>query len=310
MPNVVELLEMYGVLIVFGVVLLAQGGLPVPAFPILVLSGASAVSGSVSWQACIGTAVLACLIGDYLWFSAGRFYGGRVLGLLCKISLSPDVCVSQTEEQFARFGAKSLLVAKFIPGFSIVASPISGALGVSATRFLSYSIAGSLLWSASGLALGAYFSHSVAGLLTVMNKMGSTALFALLVLLIAFVLYKFVERVRFRTGMEMERISMAEFAHLVEVGQDPLVIDARSLTAQKLGKAIPGAVNLNAHDAPSLMAGLDKERHLIIYCNCPNDVTAARVASRFLANGFTRARPLKGGLDAWHDQSKATCVLA
>lgn len=111
MPNVVELLEMYGVLIVFGVVLLAQGGLPVPAFPILVLSGASAVSGSVSWQACIGTAVLACLIGDYLWFSAGRFYGGRVLGLLCKISLSPDVCVSQTEEQFARFGAKSLLVA-------------------------------------------------------------------------------------------------------------------------------------------------------------------------------------------------------
>lgn len=310
MPNVVELLEMYGVLIVFGVVLLAQGGLPVPAFPILVLSGASAVSGSVSWQACIGTAVLACLIGDYLWFSAGRFYGGRVLGLLCKISLSPDVCVSQTEEQFARFGAKSLLVAKFIPGFSIVASPISGALGVSATRFLSYSIAGSLLWSASGLALGACFSHSVAGLLTVMNKMGSTALFALLVLLIAFVLYKFVERVRFRTGMEMERISMAEFAHLVEVGQDPLVIDARSLTAQKLGKAIPGAVNLNAHDARSLMAGLDKERHLIIYCNCPNDVTAARVASRFLANGFTRARPLKGGLDAWHDQSKATCVLA
>lgn len=66
MPNVVELLEMYGVLIVFGVVLLAQGGLPVPAFPILILSGASAVSGGVSWQACIGTAVLACLIGDYL----------------------------------------------------------------------------------------------------------------------------------------------------------------------------------------------------------------------------------------------------
>lgn len=310
MPNVVELLEMYGVLIVFGVVLLAQGGLPVPAFPILILSGASAVSGGVSWQACIGTAVLACLIGDYLWFSAGRFYGGRVLGLLCKISLSPDVCVSQTEEQFARFGAKSLLVAKFIPGFSIVASPISGALGVSATRFLGYSIAGSLLWSASGLALGAYFSHSVAGLLTVMNKMGSTALLGLLALLIAFVLYKFVERVRFRSGMEMERVSMAEFAHLVDDGQDPLVIDARSVTAQKLGEAIPGAVNLNAHDAPSFMAGLDKERHLIIYCNCPNDVTAARVASEFLANGFSRARPLKGGLDAWHDQSKATRVFA
>lgn len=150
MPNIVELLEAYGVLIVFGVVLLAQGGLPVPAFPILVISGASAASGGVSWQACIGTAVLACLIGDYIWFSAGRFYGGRVLGILCKVSLSPDICVSRTEEKFGRFGPKSLLVAKFIPGFSLVASPISGALGVSAPRFFSYSIAGSFLWSASG----------------------------------------------------------------------------------------------------------------------------------------------------------------
>lgn len=310
MPNVIELLEVYGVLIVFGVVLLAQGGLPVPAFPVLVISGASAVSGSVSWLACIGTAVLACLIGDYLWFSAGRFYGGRVLGLLCKISLSPDICVSQTEEQFSRFGAKSLLVAKFIPGFSMVASPISGALGVSAMRFFGYSIAGSLLWSASGLALGAYFNRTVGGLLKVMSEMGLNALLAVLALLTAFVLYKFVERVRFRIGMEMERISMPEFAHLIATGHDPLVVDARSVTAQLLGAAIPGAVTFSACDSVSFLAGLDKERHVIIYCNCPNDVTAARLASQFAARGFTRARPLKGGLDAWHEQSKATPTIA
>lgn len=310
MPNVVELLEAYGVLIVFGIVLLAQGGLPVPAFPVLVISGASAVSGGVSWQACIGTAVLACLIGDYLWFSAGRFYGGRVLGLLCKVSLSPDICVSQTEEQFARFGAKSLLVAKFIPGFSIVASPISGALGVSATRFFGYSIAGSLLWSASGLALGAYFNQSVTGMLAMMSRMGSNALLLLTALLMAFVLYKFVERARFRSGMEMERISMAEFAHLIEAGHEPLVVDARSVTAHRLGTAIPGAVHLSAYDAPSFMAGLDKGRHIIIYCNCPNDVTAARVASQFMAYGFSFARPLKGGLDAWHARSRASTTIA
>lgn len=309
MPDVVELLEIYGVLMVFSVVLLAQAGLPVPAFPLLVIAGATAVSGGISWQACIGTAVLACLIGDYLWFSAGRFYGGRVLGLLCRISLSPDICVSQTEEQFARFGAKSLLVAKFVPGFSMVASPISGALGVSAPCFISYSIAGSFLWSASGLALGAYFHASVAGLLAMMSTMGSNATFAFIALLIAFVLYKYAERVRFRSGMEVERISMAELAQLLQTGCEPLVLDARSVTAQRLGQAIPGAVIFNACDARCLMAELEKERHIIVYCNCPNDVTAAQVASQFVFNGFSRTRTLKGGLDAWHDYGSAAPAI-
>jgi rhodanese-related sulfurtransferase len=48
------------------------------------------------------------------------------------------------------------------------------------------------------------------------------------------------------------------------------------------------------------MATLDKDRHIVVYCSCPNDVTAAQVAKQFLANGFHRARPLQGGLDAWN----------
>ena len=155
MPNLVELLQLYGVLIVFAIVLVEQGGLPIPAFPILVVSGALAVGGGISWLACLAVAMVACLIADYFWFSAGRFYGTRILRLLCKISLSPDSCVSQTEDKFARFGPKSLIVSKFIPGFNIIASPMSGALGVGTGRFIAFSMSGSLLWSGAGNALGA-----------------------------------------------------------------------------------------------------------------------------------------------------------
>src|SRR4051812_28214502 len=152
MPNLVELLELYGILIVFALVLIEQGGLPIPAFPILVVSGALAATGGISWVACIAVAMAACLIADFFWFRAGQFYGTRILRLLCKISLSPDSCVSQTEDKFARFGAKSLIVSKFIPGFNIVASPMSGALGVSMPRFIAFSMTGSLLWSGTGVA--------------------------------------------------------------------------------------------------------------------------------------------------------------
>lgn len=299
MPNLVELLQLYGIVIVFAIVLVEQGGLPIPAFPILVVSGALAASGGISWQACVGVAVFACLIADYFWFSAGRFYGSRVLRLLCKISLSPDSCVSQTEDKFARFGPKSLVVSKFIPGFNIIASPMSGALGVSTPRFLMFSMTGSLLWAGTGIALGAYFHRSVDQLLMVMSTMGSTALLVVLGLLALFVLFKYWERVRFRRAMAVERISMAEFASLIEEGHQPIIIDARSMTSQELEDAIPGALSFTASDPNGFMAGIDKDRHIVVYCNCPNDVTAAQVARQFLANGFHRARPLKGGLDAW-----------
>lgn len=299
MPNLIELLQLYGVFIVFAVVLVEQGGLPIPAFPILVVSGALSVGGGISWQACIFMAVAACLIADLFWFQAGRFYGTRVLRLLCKISLSPDSCVSQTEDKFARFGPKSLIVSKFIPGFNIVASPMSGALGVSSARFIAFSMSGSLLWSATGIALGAYFHKSVDQVLLSMSSMGAAALAVVLSLLALFVLYKFVERRRFQRKVAVERISLAELVSLIEAGHQPLIVDARSATAQQLDAAIPGAVMFDACDAAGFMAALDKDRHIVVYCSCPNDVTAAQVAKQFLANGFHRARPLRGGLEAW-----------
>lgn len=299
MPNLIELLQLYGVFIVFAIVLVEQGGLPIPAFPILIVSGALAVGGGISWPASIFMAMAACLIADVFWFKAGRFYGTRILKLLCKISLSPVSCVSQTEDKFARFGPKSLIVSKFIPGFNIVAAPMSGALGVSTPRFIAFSMAGSLLWSATGVAIGAYFHKSVDRVLLTLSSMGTTALIVVLALLGLFVLYKFVERHRFKRALAVERISMAEFAGLIDAGHQPLIIDARSATAQQLEAAIPGAVMFDACDAAGFMAGLDRDRHIVVYCSCPDDVTAAQVAKQFLGSGFHRARPLKGGLDAW-----------
>ena len=40
-----------------------------------------------------------------------------------RISIEPDSCVKQTENIFSRWGPPSLLVAKYIPGFSTVAPP-------------------------------------------------------------------------------------------------------------------------------------------------------------------------------------------
>ena len=300
MSKLILLIQTYGVFLVFATVLIEQIGMPIPAFPVLIVAGALAAQGQVSWPVVLVVSLAACLISDYFWFRAGRFYGKRILKLLCKISLSPDYCVSQTEDNFNRYGPKSLVVAKFIPGFNTIAPPLAGAMGTSTVRFLAFSVAGGLLWSGVGIGIGAYFHTSVDQVLDVLETMGSTALMVLAGLLVLFVLFKYVERRRFQQGLQVERISMDELKQLIESGHDPVIIDARSVTAQKLDEPIPGAVIYNACEPDRLMATLDKDRHIVVYCSCPNDVTAAQVAKQLLANGFHRARPLQGGLDAWN----------
>ncbi|MFC0251088.1 rhodanese-like domain-containing protein [Massilia consociata] len=309
MPQLVDLLQTYGVLIVFGIVLVEQFGLPIPAFPILVVAGALSVGGDVSWPLAMLAAVGACLVCDLFWFRAGRFYGKRILRLLCKISLSPDSCVSQTEDRFRRFGVKSLLVSKFIPGFNTVAAPLSGAIGTGTRAFLAFSVAGTALWSGTGILLGILFHERVADLLGLLEAMGGTALSVIAVLLALFVAVKYAERRRARARSAVPRIEIGELAALIDGGHDPVIIDARSLTAQALEAAIPGAVVFQSCAPDQLMATIDKDRHVVIYCSCPNDVTAAEVAKQFLANGFQRARPLKGGLDAWNARHRPSPAL-
>jgi membrane protein DedA with SNARE-associated domain/rhodanese-related sulfurtransferase len=300
MANLILLLQEYGVLIVFAVVLIEQIGMPIPAFPILIVSGALSVDGDTKWPAVLAVSVLACLISDYFWFRAGRYYGKRILKLLCRISLSPDYCVSQTEDNFNRWGPKALVVAKFIPGFNTIAPPLAGALGTSNGTFLGFSIIGGLVWSGTGIAIGAFFHTSVDQVLDVLSTMGTTALIVLAVLLLLFVSFKYVERKRFHQSVDIERITIDELKGLLEQGQEPVMIDARSATAQLLEPAVPGALLFNGGDPNEQVASLDKGRHIIVYCSCPNDVTAAHVAKGLIGNGYKRARPLHGGLDAWN----------
>ena len=300
MAELVNLIETYGVLIVFGIVLIEQIGLPIPAMPLLIVAGAMSVDGGANPWFCLLASVFACLISDSFWFNAGRFYGKRILRLLCKISLSPDSCVSKTEDTFARFGPNSLLVSKFIPGFNIIAQPLAGASGVSTGRFLCLSGTGALLWSGTGLGLGVLFHDSIDDFLDTLETMGGAALAVLAAALGAFILYKYIKR-RHRTRVNaIERISLSELHALIAGGHAPIIVDARSITARGMADGIPGALVFADCGPDRLMATLDKDSHIVVYCSCPNDVTAAQVAHQFLAHGFHRAKPLHGGLDAWN----------
>src|SRR5262245_39329123 len=117
MSDTLQALVQYGYLLLFAFALAEQVGLPVPAVPALLGVGALAGRGHMSLPLALVVVVAASLPADLVWYELGRRRGGRVLALLCRISLEPDSCVRRTENLFLQRGRKALLIAKFLPGF-------------------------------------------------------------------------------------------------------------------------------------------------------------------------------------------------
>jgi len=298
--SLVSIIGQYGVGIVAGNVFLDQMGLPVPAVPTLVVAGAISADGGMPLPALFAVSVIACLVADCSWYWVGQRYGIRVLKTLCKISLEPDSCVSQTQTRFERWGINSLVIAKFIPGLAILAPPMAGAMRIGWPRFITLSACSAVLWVGSGLAAGVLFKSQIARLLERLGGFGSIAGAGVLVLLAAYIAFKWWERTRFYKMLRMARISVAELYDLIQAGAKPLIVDVRSFTARSLEPHwIPGALHVPLQDISTHLRELPRDRDIILYCNCPSEATAARVAKMLMNHGFRRVRPLHGGLDAW-----------
>jgi rhodanese-related sulfurtransferase len=208
--------------------------------------------------------------------------------------------VSQTQTRFERWGINSLVIAKFVPGLAIIAPPMAGALRIGWPRFILLSSCSAILWVGSALLAGILFKSQIARLLDNLNGLGSLVVSVVVALLGAYIGYKWWERRRFFRLLRMARISVADLYALIQAGASPVILDVRSTTARELEpKWIPGALNVPLQDVGRHLKELPRDREIILYCTCPSEASAARVAKILMNHGFKRVRPLLGGLDAW-----------
>jgi membrane protein DedA with SNARE-associated domain/rhodanese-related sulfurtransferase len=300
LSEIVRLIREHGLAIVFANVLAEQVGLPVPSIPTLVIAGGLAADGRLPAGALFGLAFLACTIGDALWFLAGRLWGRRVMRLLCRISLSPDSCVRDTEGHFERWGGWSLVFAKFVPGLSTIAPPLAGATEVGWLRFLFWNSLGVVIWAGGAIGAGWLFHAQIAELLAFLERFGILAIELVAGLVALYIAYKWWERRRFYRMLRVARVTVGELREAMQRALPPVVVDVRSASSRKLDpRFIPGALAMDVDEIEQQLAQLPEDRDLVFYCNCPNEASAAQVAKTLMGLGYTRVRPLHGGLDAW-----------
>ena len=295
METLIHVIEVYGLWVVFVSVLLDQGGLPTPSYAPMIVTSALAVDADQPLWPILLVAALAAMIADVVWFTGGRRFGAQLLRLMCRISLSPDSCVGTTRRIYEKWGAPSLILAKYIPGFAAVSTTLAGQAGTSWRRFLIFDTIGALLWASGAVVLGAVFHEAIEALLGTLEDLGHVALFLLILAIVLFVAYKWWQRQQFLGQIRMARISSGELRDLLAQMPATVVLDARTAESRLQTGWIPGSVHVR--DLAELQAEPGSE--IVVYCDCPNDASAATVARALKARGFTRVRPLAGGLEAW-----------
>jgi membrane protein DedA with SNARE-associated domain/rhodanese-related sulfurtransferase len=297
--HLIGLIQQYGVGFVFLNVLALQAGLPLPAYPTLIAAGALAAAGGPPVYQLVSVGVVGALIADTGWYTAGRRFGMRILGTLCRVSLSQDSCVRQTETIFQRFGPASMLFAKFVPGFASVATALAGALRLNYATFVAFDAVGAALWVGIGVGLGYVFRDAVGEVMAKLSSLGEYGLLLVVAGFALWILSKWVRRRMFIKQLRMDRVTVDELRVLIDAQKVGALVDVRSALSQAATGRIPGARAVDFKRIAEGFRDVPIDGEVIVYCACPNEATAVRVAEQLRKVGFKRIRPLLGGIDAW-----------
>lgn len=131
-------------------------------------------------------------------------------------------------------------------------------------------------------------------------ELGKWGTLLLLAGLTVFIATKWWERHRLLKDLRMARISVHDLKALFEQGQTPVILDTRAPHLVEDGW-IPGARFVSLAALDQLELELAEDEAVVLYCSCPNEVTAAKIAKALMTKGYYNVRPLAGGIDAWRE---------
>jgi membrane protein DedA with SNARE-associated domain len=264
MQYLLDFLRTNGPFVISLVAFLETLGLPIPAFPFLVLAGCLVVEDSMSLPLTLFAAVIGVMTADLFWYWLGRRMGKRALKVLCKISLNPEACVGRSESLFYNHSTAAILMARLLPGLNTLVPSLAGILGLKLWRYASLDAAGSLIWAATGIGLGLAFGRGVLSRLESVQH--------ILVLLLAamfgfYIIFRIGYQYYLTSRYSVPRIQPEELQRRLASGDGVVVVDLRSnLAYADSSDVLPGARRIPPSEFEMHTDSLPKEKEIVFYC--------------------------------------------
>lgn len=300
MPIAVDFFVRYGYLVVFLWVLTEQLGIPVPSTPLLLMAGTLTATHKIRLELVLLAVLTASLIADSIWYLFGKRYGAAVVRLVCRLSFESSACVRKTELYFTKRGAAALLVAKFVPGLGSVAAPIAGQIGMDFRWFLLCDAVGILLWSATVTLSGRFFGDLLKRNAHALSTAGHFFGLIFVLLFVGFLVWKMLQRRAFLKSVRMDRLEPYDLKRMMDNGQPLFIVDLRHpLDYLPDPRTLPGALSLTPDKLVEQSERIPRDQEIVLFCTCPSEATAARMALTLKKMGIYRVRPLRGGYDEW-----------
>ena len=104
-----------------------------------------------------GILLVAAILGDTVNYWIGRRFGGWMMRRFPKI-VKPSH-IAKTNEFFARYGGKTIIIARFVPIVRTFAPFVAGSGEMDYRRFMFYNVTGAILWVGLILPCGWFFGN-------------------------------------------------------------------------------------------------------------------------------------------------------
>jgi len=146
-----DLIRWGGYLVLFGIVFTETGllvGFFLPGDSLLITAGLVAAAGGLNVWWLNALLVVAAVTGDSVGYAIGARLGPRLFTRPKSLLFNPRH-IERTRAFYARHGAKTIVIARFVPIIRTFAPVVAGVGQMAYRRFLFYNVAGGVGWVTS-----------------------------------------------------------------------------------------------------------------------------------------------------------------
>jgi membrane protein DedA with SNARE-associated domain len=156
-----ELIKQLGYVGIGLILVLGGLGLPIPEEAPIILAAVLTRNGQLSAPLALASCLGGVLLGDFVVYSLGFFYGEKVLSLPLTRRLLTRQREAQIKGYFHRHGFKILVSGRFVPGFRTAAYLTAGILKLPALKLLVTDLIAASLSTAVMFGLGFVFASQI-----------------------------------------------------------------------------------------------------------------------------------------------------